>query len=84
MVLHCCCDAVGDPFPAVQWYKSDDLIVGQTSEIFAVDRTSLHDSGIYHCVAGNIVANLTLPAANITVLGKNLSEYKRYTMRLQS
>lgn len=63
------CDVVGDPLPAIQWYKDNELIVGHTSEILFADNVSVGDSGVYHCVASNIVASLTLPVAHVSVKG---------------
>lgn len=68
------CNVTGDPRVTFQWFKDGEMLVNETVMELSIKNASLTDSGAYHCVAGNLVANLTVPPAYINVFGK----YKLY------
>ena len=63
------CNATGDPEMTYTWFRNDET-VGTGSQVLTVYDLKLNDSGAYHCVAGNAVANLTVRTSNVSVLRK--------------
>lgn len=63
------CNVTGDPVMSYRWFKNENSLPGNEIKLAVRDVTT-NDSGEYHCIAGNMVANLTVPAANITVKRK--------------
>jgi hypothetical protein len=64
------CNVTGDPFPSVWWFKNNKLIDGNHTQHLLILNASDNDNGIYFCVAGNIVTNISSTEANITVVDR--------------
>lgn len=69
------CNVTGDPYPNIWWYYNGSCLNNETSsELNYLESTSVH-SGFYHCVAGNVVVNITSKTAYIHVTGTYLKVY---------
>ena len=64
------CNATGDPKPNFWWFKDEEHLPGQLSEVLTLKDVSSNASGLYYCIAGNVVANITFNETEIVVLGK--------------
>ena len=64
------CNATGDPKPSFWWFKDEEHLPGQLSEVLTLKDVSSNASGLYYCIAGNVVANITFNETEIVVLGK--------------
>ncbi|XP_053373366.1 uncharacterized protein LOC123544865 [Mercenaria mercenaria] len=62
------CDATGDPFPQFWWLKNDEYLTNEQSMQMTVSSATPDDSGIYTCIAGNVVANITSNEAHLLVV----------------
>ncbi|XP_052229074.1 uncharacterized protein LOC127843250 [Dreissena polymorpha] len=62
------CNATGDPTPNFWWYKDGQLILGENKMLLYILNAEGKDSAVYHCIAGNLVANYTFDAAYVNVL----------------
>ncbi|XP_052786719.1 uncharacterized protein LOC128222017 [Mya arenaria] len=61
------CNVTGDPFPTIWWFKDDEYLSVQREQTLAIYNASVEDSGKYYCIAGNLVANLTLPEVDVAI-----------------
>ena len=68
--LELVCNVTGDPSPTFRWYKDDEIIEEYTSMVLSIHSVTTNDTGWYLCVAGNLVANLTIGAAFVHATGK--------------
>ena len=62
------CNATGDPFPEFWWFKNGEYLPLEKQINVTLLSVSTDDSGIYTCLAGNVVANLTSNEAHLLVL----------------
>ncbi|XP_060600763.1 uncharacterized protein LOC132754188 [Ruditapes philippinarum] len=68
------CDAVGDPQPDVWWFKDGKIIAGEDKAYLEISNIGPEDEAAYHCVVGNVVANLSSNEAWLTVVGNIVSD----------
>ena len=68
--LELVCNVTGDPIPTFEWSKDDEIIEKYTSMVLSIPDVTTNDTGWYFCVAGNLVANLTMRAAFVHATGK--------------
>ncbi|XP_052788770.1 hemicentin-1-like [Mya arenaria] len=61
------CNASGEPSPTFSWYKDDEIIDGESEIVLEIANSSIYHAGLYHCVAGNIIARLTFPPSSVRV-----------------
>lgn len=62
------CDATGDPSPQFWWLKDEEFIHGENQMNLTIFSASVEDSGVYTCIAGNVVANISSNDAVLLVL----------------
>ncbi|XP_052767953.1 uncharacterized protein LOC128208430 [Mya arenaria] len=61
------CNVTGEPFPTIWWFKDDKPLHEETNTILEITNATMADMAMYHCIAGNLVANLTFERVYITV-----------------
>lgn len=61
------CVVIGNPNPAIQWFKDGRPLSGETSSMLVIQQVSLADRGFYYCTASNSegVTNSTQAVLNI-------------------
>ncbi|XP_074042025.1 protogenin isoform X2 [Leptinotarsa decemlineata] len=56
MILYCA--VMGWPTPTIQWFKDDDIMIGNSS-IFKISEVQEYHSGSYTCSASNILGHIS-------------------------
>ncbi|WAR21145.1 FBLN5-like protein [Mya arenaria] len=73
--IHMACNATGSPKPHFEWFKNGRPLKQHKDMVLIIPNASPIDAGMYHCIAGNLVANLTFEEARVEVTGKkNINE----------
>lgn len=62
------CNASGDPSPQFWWFKDEEYIQDENQMNMTIPRAAVEDSGVYICIAGNVVANITSKEAHLLVV----------------
>lgn len=68
--IHLYCNALGDPPPTIVWYFNDSMLENKEGAELTIDKSMNQNSGIYRCMAGNVVTNITSSDAFILAKGK--------------
>ncbi|CAG2199971.1 unnamed protein product [Mytilus edulis] len=70
--IHLYCNALGDPPPTIVWYFNDSMLENTEGAELTIDKATNQNSGIYSCMAGNVVTNIT--SGDAFILAKDINE----------
>ncbi|XP_052081717.1 uncharacterized protein LOC127719541 isoform X3 [Mytilus californianus] len=62
------CNATGDPDPAISWFFNDKRLKNETNPELRYDEATTVLSGLYRCIAENVVLNTTSDEAYVNVI----------------
>ena len=63
------CEADGFPPPSVEWMK-DNSLLGVKGPVLSIPSVTVRDSGLFTCVARNLLGVSDSLTSNLTVVGK--------------
>ncbi|XP_060569041.1 uncharacterized protein LOC132727520 [Ruditapes philippinarum] len=66
------CNVTGNPKPKIWWYRSDEHLPNQNNQLLELYAVTKLDENKYHCVAGNLIANLTSEYGEVFVYENSL------------
>ncbi|XP_053397078.1 uncharacterized protein LOC128556350 [Mercenaria mercenaria] len=68
------CNTTGNPYPQYWWLKNEEYIPNENLQQLTFSRVSTDDTGIYKCISGNVVANITSNGAYLSVVAYDDNE----------
>ncbi|XP_040575173.2 LOW QUALITY PROTEIN: fibroblast growth factor receptor-like 1 [Lepeophtheirus salmonis] len=69
--FHLSCEAKGQPTPSVKWYFNGRELYGRHSGELIIEKALDSDSGVYTCIAKNVLATITRNVS-LSVSGKKV------------